>query len=357
MTSDNQDLPAELLEKLRNLELELEDGDITQKGFEKKKASLLQQYARDNDYRASTANSSQAQEGVDTEISTTDFGPEPSAADVVDFLDYLPSPTHSPPKATTGASYMEENHRQLQEQTHRGPSPALTMGSTTAVQPQYRPYTAPPATTAQWQQQPYYAYSSPTRPAPDGQYYHPSMTSPRPSRPPYDSWRPQYPSGTHPLYNYPQRPVPSPPPPPSSYRPGPAPPSVTHPGGSAYRPMYSTPPQRPVVSGPQPIPAGSPRPLYRPGIVPPQQQQQQSSPRPPVPYGGTAYRPSSIPPQTSNTMMPLHARTSSLDARSDMAYHNNPRPTYYGTPRPTSQHVPQANPYQHRNLPPEAWRN
>ncbi|KAI7904337.1 uncharacterized protein BX663DRAFT_504706, partial [Cokeromyces recurvatus] len=46
MASDhNQELPPEILEKLRNLELELEDGDITLKGFEKKKASLLADFS------------------------------------------------------------------------------------------------------------------------------------------------------------------------------------------------------------------------------------------------------------------------------------------------------------------------
>jgi len=40
-------LPQEVLAKLRDLELELEEGDITQKGFEKKKAGLLAPYQKD----------------------------------------------------------------------------------------------------------------------------------------------------------------------------------------------------------------------------------------------------------------------------------------------------------------------
>nr|XP_014344926.1 PREDICTED: disco-interacting protein 2 homolog A [Latimeria chalumnae] len=37
-------LPAEVKEKLAELELELSEGDITQKGYEKKRAKLLARY-------------------------------------------------------------------------------------------------------------------------------------------------------------------------------------------------------------------------------------------------------------------------------------------------------------------------
>jgi hypothetical protein len=105
MTSEsNHDLPADILEKLQNLELELEEGDITLKGFEKKKASLLSTVSP-------TPNSPQQDEAA----LLAELGPEPSAADVTDFLDFLPSPTHSPTR-NDGAELMEQNHKNLQQQ-------------------------------------------------------------------------------------------------------------------------------------------------------------------------------------------------------------------------------------------------
>ncbi|CEP14979.1 hypothetical protein [Parasitella parasitica] len=110
MESDyTQDLPDDILEKLRNLELELEDGDITLKGFEKKKASLLADVSNPSSPISPTNQKS------DAEI-LAELGPEPSAADIVDFLDFLPSPTHSPTRTAEAVSHMEENHRQIQQQ-------------------------------------------------------------------------------------------------------------------------------------------------------------------------------------------------------------------------------------------------
>ncbi|KAI9252634.1 hypothetical protein BY458DRAFT_522932 [Sporodiniella umbellata] len=118
------DLPDDIVNKLRQLDLELEDGDITQKGYDKKKANLLASVVtQDEEYE--------------------DFGPEPSAADVDDFLDFLPSPTHSP-RDSEGAALMENNHMKFQQ--HQLPPPPLppqshlSMGSPNLRNiPTYRP--------------------------------------------------------------------------------------------------------------------------------------------------------------------------------------------------------------------------
>ncbi|KAI9245899.1 hypothetical protein BDA99DRAFT_565769 [Phascolomyces articulosus] len=356
----DQDLPHELLEKLKNLELELEDGDITQKGFEKKKATLMEQFSQNEEQRQQQASASSHNDN--TELA--DLGPEPSAADVVDFLDYLPSPTHSPPKPASGAALMEQNHRQLQDQPQQvQPQQVQVQQHPVQQQPQYpsvsqqssyRPYPQQqPQQQQQWQQPPIsYGYNG-TMQAPDrthsqsgaGQYYHTGVTSsPRPSRP-YDPRmappRPQYPGNGptqsspsmrhQPPYGYSsQRPGP---PPQGAYRTGPPPPS-----NPQYRPVYNTAPppqqQRPV----QQQMAGSPRPVYRTGTVTQQ------------PIRPNNYRPV-MPPQGN----PAHMRTSSLDARSDMIQQQqHPRPGYnYGAPPPRSHQMPPPPP---RNIPPEAWR-
>lgn len=84
--SSYDDLPLDVAYELERLEHELQEGDITQKGYDKKKSNILAPY---QDLLAEK-NKPQAQ------LVENDFGPEPSAADVVDFLDFLPSPTHSP---------------------------------------------------------------------------------------------------------------------------------------------------------------------------------------------------------------------------------------------------------------------
>ncbi|KAI8142546.1 hypothetical protein BJV82DRAFT_615243 [Fennellomyces sp. T-0311] len=316
----DQDLPHELLEKLKNLELELEDGDITQKGFEKKKATLLEQFAHNDQSQAGTSSV--------TDNSEVDLGPEPSAADVVDFLDYLPSPTHSPPKPS-GAALMEQNHRQLQEQQAQPLQPVQQQQqhqqqqqqyyTSAPQQQQYRAY-APQQQQWQQQQQPVYGYGQQPGQSAGGnpQYY----ASPRPSRQydprmvprqqPYQASIQSSPSMRHQQYGYTPQPQQRPP---SSYRAGPPPPS-----NQQYRPVYtSAPPQQ------RPIQTGSPRPVYRTGTVTQQ------------PIRPTNYRP--VMPQTNAA----HMRTSSLDAV-------HARPGYSYAPQQRPQHMPP------RNIPPEAWR-
>ncbi|KAI7856398.1 hypothetical protein BDC45DRAFT_503856 [Circinella umbellata] len=360
----DQDLPHELLEKLKNLELELEDGDITQKGFEKKKATLMDQFGQNEEQRQSNDNDTLSRTSRHSDNGASepiDFGPEPSAADVVDFLDYLPSPTHSPPKpasaSSSGAALMEQNHRQLQEKLPVQPVQPQVQPQHVQqqIQPQasYHPYPQQQQQQPQqqqWQQPPTsYGYTS----AAGGngtQYYHTGGASPRPART-YDSRmapRPQYQQGPpqsspsirhgQTPYGYSQQPRPGPPPQ-AAYRQGPPPPNAQ------YRPIYtnapSQPQQRPI---PQQMVGGSPRPVYRTGTVT-QQPIRPNNYRPVMPLGGN----------------PAHMRTSSLDARSDMvaqpqqpSHPPPPRPGYttYGAPPPRTHHM-QPPP---RNIPPEAWR-
>ena len=42
------ELPEDVVEKIAELDLELSEGDITQKGYEKKKTRLLQPYKQQN---------------------------------------------------------------------------------------------------------------------------------------------------------------------------------------------------------------------------------------------------------------------------------------------------------------------
>lgn len=251
MESDyNQDLPFELLEKLRNLELELEDGDITLKGFEKKKASLL-------------AVTTTPHQKTDAEI-LEELGPEPSAADVVDFLDFLPSPTHSPTSRSAtldiGNTFMDYHPVQplpqqplpQQQQQHHQQQQIYAQ-----PRPQYRPYNQ-------------------GRPMANPSYY---GGSPLPNnRPPYN--RPiqqqQRPPGPNPYY--------------ANQRPSPSIPSQN------YRPINNN-YQRPIIYNNNIPQQTSPRPMYRPQPRPnntnyqnyrPQQQQQQ-------PYPQTQY----VPPSNS----------------------------------------------------------
>lgn len=96
------DLPWDVAEQLQILDLELCEGDITQKGYEKKKSQLLAPYQDLIDQF------NKPNEEPPLEEEEVDLGPEPSAADVTDFLDFLPSPTHSPVE-TEGAKLMEQN--------------------------------------------------------------------------------------------------------------------------------------------------------------------------------------------------------------------------------------------------------
>ncbi|KAL1932959.1 hypothetical protein VTP01DRAFT_8637 [Rhizomucor pusillus] len=363
-SESDQDLPRELLDKLRNLELELEDGDITQKGFEKKKASLLQQYQQDDPDASKQGTNAKEEESESGQ--QHDFGPEPSAADVVDFLDYLPSPTHSPPKPQAGAALMEQNHNnnrplsnqgqtqvhspqgQIHAQQHNSHYPATQ--SSPAPQMQYQGYPQQhqhPQIQQQWQQQPYPPNIPCSRP--DPQYYSAASASPRPSRPydpraapprqpyqagpgqlhPSPSVRQQYP------YGYPAQHQPPPPHQSSMYRSGAAPPPPQ--GHVQYRPVYTT------TSSPRPAPVAqhlqqSPRPVYRTGTNVMHQPQQ----RPMNPYvAGGGYRPAPA------AAAPAHVRTSSLDA----VHYSNARPYQHGTPRAAPQNM-----QGYRSIPPEGWK-
>lgn len=244
MESDQyQDLPSEIIERLRHLELEYEDGDITLKGFEKKKASLLADYSSNPTTPTSPT--------PDEAAILDEYGPEPSAADVVDFLDYLPSPTHSPVR-TEGATLMEENHVQLLQQQYQPSSP---QNRSSIIQPPYRPYVRP-------------VYNNNNRPYMVPRNGYPSNMIPQPNMMPYmygNNPRPIQPQ-PQPMYRptnnqqYPQRPM-------MYQRPIP-----TH---SSPRPMYN----RPInYNRPQP-------PHHLPPQPPPQQQQQYRD----MQYGNSNY--------------------------------------------------------------------
>lgn len=350
MTSEAtyRDLPAEVLEKLRALELELEEGDITKKGYEKKKANLLQEYASTDDStngavtpRGDTNNSWQASETPNESATTPiDLEPEPSAADVVDFLDYLPSPTHSPTRSGRGAELMEENSQRLQQQrqqqldnndsymTNTAPSNVNNMPALGS--PSQQPRT--PSPQQQWQPQPQppphgqmtYPFTGPVRPplgnpyqpAPNWQYDQRMMPRPQNS---LSSMHPQSPNAYGP-YNGQPRPYA-----PIYNRPAPPPPPTAGPIYASPRPMYNT-LQRPMP-GPQQA-AGPPRPVYSPGMT---------SPRPAVGgYGGPRPPPHVTPvPLTTTTSSSSHGhgRTSSLDSRSEansVMQANNVKQVYGG---------------------------
>jgi hypothetical protein len=275
MESDySQDLPAEILDKLRNLELELEDGDITLKGFEKKKASLL----ADISSNPSSPISPTQQQKYETEL-LDELGPEPSAADVVDFLDFLPSPTHSPTRRVEAVNLMEENHRQIQQQQQHQqqqpqphhpqqqyqPLPQHQQQQIRPMQPQqYRPYPGNNGGMGRGNNGPYYN----NIPVPNNRPYmvprnngYPQTSQQQPQM------RPMLPPGANPYYG--QRP---PPPPSSQYR-----------------------PQQPPRPPQQQQPTTSPRLMYRPqprpngGYRPQQQPQYTQSPVGQPQYGNYGY--------------------------------------------------------------------
>ncbi|KAI7895788.1 uncharacterized protein EV154DRAFT_494906 [Mucor mucedo] len=292
MESDyNQDLPHELLEKLRNLELELEDGDITLKGFEKKKASLL---AASNPTTPTSPH-----QKTDAEI-LEELGPEPSAADVVDFLDFLPSPTHSPVLRSAtldiGNTFMETSHH--------------------PVQPSSLPPPPVPLQQQQQQQQ-------------QQMYAHQQQSYPRPVQPqyrPYNTGRPMMNNGYYPVVGgsplpnnrppYPMRPIQQqqqqqqrPPPGSNPYYSNGRPP----PSSQNYRPINTNYQQRPIIYNanpnipPQQQQQTSPRPMYRPQPRPnnanyqnyrpqPQQQHQQQQQ-----YAQPQYIPSSTANSVRNS--------------------------------------------------------
>lgn len=107
--SSYDDLPLDVAYELQRLEHELQEGDITQKGYDKKKANILAPY---KDTIGPKMSYTKIQQDPDMEASVEDLGPEPSAADVQDFLDFLPSPTNSPVDRK-GATLMEENHKHM----------------------------------------------------------------------------------------------------------------------------------------------------------------------------------------------------------------------------------------------------
>lgn len=113
MDQDLDVLPQYILEKLKSLQLELEDGDITQKGYDKKRQQILTPYMDllnrpAESTRSDTQSAQNADNGSESfvhnqadlererELVEEELGPEPSAADVDDFLDFLPSPTRTP---------------------------------------------------------------------------------------------------------------------------------------------------------------------------------------------------------------------------------------------------------------------
>lgn len=115
------DLPWDVADQLVNLDFELQEGDITQKGYEKKRNQLLEPYQdliaeKTAAMNRRTSPNDDQDTNVTSDLALIDLGPEPSAADVTDFLDFLPSPSHSPAD-TKGAALMEQNHQQ-QQQNH-----------------------------------------------------------------------------------------------------------------------------------------------------------------------------------------------------------------------------------------------
>ncbi|GAN06027.1 hypothetical protein MAM1_0109c05503 [Mucor ambiguus] len=283
MESDyNQGLPDDILEKLRNLELELEDGDITLKGFEKKKASLLADISNPSSPVSPTNQKSEAE-------LLAELGPEPSAADVVDFLDFLPSPTHSPTRTVEAVNHMEENHRQMQQQAQPQiypavpsqqqqqyqPSPQLQQQQQQYIspqqqqqmrpmQPQYRPY--PPGGVGRGNNTgPYYGNTNMGSPLPNNRPYMVRNNYPQQQPPQSQMGRPMGPPGSNPYY-------------------GQRPPSSIPPQNAMYRPQ-----QQPYNSNqPRPQITTSPRPMYRPqprpngGYRPQQPQYMQSNGQPPL---------------------------------------------------------------------------
>ncbi|CAD6200005.1 unnamed protein product [Caenorhabditis auriculariae] len=70
------ELPEEVRERLAELEIELSEGDITQKGFDKKKARLLAPYA--NSIKSVITNSSASAASNDPPTSSNGSAPSPN---------------------------------------------------------------------------------------------------------------------------------------------------------------------------------------------------------------------------------------------------------------------------------------
>jgi hypothetical protein len=275
------DLPWDVADKLQCLDFELREGDITEKGYEKKRAQLLEPYKelieqktreanerllqRSASVPQPTANSHNDEQDTMSETAL-DLGPEPSAADVTDFLDFLPSPTHSPVD-NNGAALMEVNHQNIVQQQQQ-PIIQGTISSPLPVPPPRSMTTG---------------------------YIRPSMMQQQSPRPfmPDNGYRPPLPQ------NYNMRP---------SFDPRMGPP----------RPMYTTNvyPGRPPLNGfrppPSSIPPSSNTQMYRP------QQQNVYGYRPPPPQAASVK--SGPPTPTMNAVPPFsqqpHNRSPSLESKS-----------------------------------------
>ncbi|CAO3594717.1 unnamed protein product [Absidia cylindrospora] len=310
--NNDPDLPAELVKKLEGLQLELEDGDITQKGYDKKRTTLLEQYTQ--------------QKKEEEEALLASLGPEPSAADVIDFLDYLPSPTHSPPRPSSGEDYMEQNYHDQQRSSSStfAPVPTPHISSTAnnsnnneVNYPTTDPYQQRQQHWSQQQQQYSYGQLQQSQQPPvgypaentmvSGQYYPSSMVSgsPRPNRP-YDPRmaRPQYISQPQQYYA-----------------------SQSHTTTVAPRPLPSTP-------------------VY-------QQQQHQQQQQRPMPFPGSSYlqqRPQQQRPMYPNQSRPVYrpgASPSMVNGGMSRPSPANGSGVYY-RPGPTSATTP-------KNYPPPGY--
>lgn len=317
--NNDQDLPAELLKKLEGLQIELEDGDITQKGYDKKRTTLLEQHAQ--------------QKKEEEEALLASLGPEPSAADVIDFLDYLPSPTHSPPRPSSGEQYMEQNLQGQQHSTSSTSAPVSTprvssiANNSNSNQMKY-PTTDPYQQRQQqhWQQQqPSYGQPQQSQQPPvgypaentmvSGQYYPSNMVSgsPRPNRP-YDPRmvRPQY--VPQPQQYYTSQPHTA------SGTPRPLPSTPMYQQQQQQRPMSfpgsSHPQQQPQQQ--RPMYPNQPRPMYRPGASPSVVNGGMQRHPTNGASGGVYYRPGPPPPSAATSqgyppVYPLQGRSPTLD--------------------------------------------
>lgn len=254
------DLPWDVAEQLQILDLELSEGDITQKGYDKKKAQLLAPFESLIEEKSQfTKQPIPPPEPEPEPILEEDLGPEPSAADVTDFLDFLPSPTHSPvDHDNEGAALMEQNHKTIATT----PSISQLNDPTTNFNP-----VPPPAL--------------PPHPTPTMSHNRLPQQQPRPFNN-NNNFRPT---------NFNNRP----------------PPSFDPRMGPPRPPIYAY-PGRPPMNGFRPPPhhhASSPQLMYRPQ---PQQQQQ--------PY---PYRPNNMPPPPTPTQiapsLTQHSRSPSLDSK------------------------------------------
>ncbi|ORE02021.1 hypothetical protein BCV72DRAFT_60588 [Rhizopus microsporus var. microsporus] len=273
---NTEDLPADILDKLRNLDLELADGDITQKGYDKKRANLLASISGNTPTTPTTPTgpqqASSMTEGNNEEEILEDFGPEPSAADVVDFLDFLPSPTRSPqqsPRLSEGSTHMENNHLKLQQEyQHQQPPPQQQQPTYPGGSPSMRPMQPTPS-------------YRPYRPAPPNNqpyFNNPAMGTPVPNNRPYMMVRNNvgYQSGMIPPQPQPQLPQQQ------QQQQRPVAPSYMYsnnrlpPAQNVYRPTNTTVYQRPMmynINQRPTAPTQQPtRPLYRPVPPPPRPQ-------------------------------------------------------------------------------------